>query len=69
MTISYLYLSEDDHFYFYLGDDGQDLTLYVLYCDKGNIKIHWHFISILHTDMTQVAEILPHVRQGNPYSR
>ena len=29
----------------------------------GNIKLYLHFISLPHTDMTQVIEILPQVRQ------
>ena len=35
---------------------------------RGNINMYLHFMSLLHIDMTQVAEILPHVRQGPTYS-
>ena len=34
----------------------------------GNIKIYLQILSILHTEMTQVFEILPHVRQKLTYS-
>ena len=33
-----------------------------------NIKMYLQFISFLHTDKPQVAEILPHVRQELTYS-
>ena len=35
---------------------------------RGNINIYLHFMSLLHTDMTQVLKILPHVRPGPTYS-
>ena len=35
---------------------------------KGNRYIYLHFMSSLHTDMTQADEILPQVRQGPSYS-
>ena len=43
------------------------LTLYVLYF-KENIKMYLHFISFLHTDTTQVVEIIPCVRQELNYA-
>ena len=35
---------------------------------RENINIYLHFLSFLHTDKTQVVEILPRVRQGPAYS-
>ena len=35
---------------------------------RGNINIYLHFVSFLHTDMTQVVEILPQIRQEPTYS-
>ena len=35
---------------------------------RGNINIYLHFLSLHHIDMTQIVEILPHVRQGPTYS-
>ena len=37
---------------------------------RGNINIYryLHFMSLLHTDMTQVLKILPHARPGSNYS-
>ena len=35
---------------------------------RGSINMYLHFTSFLHFDMAQVIEILPHVRQGPPYS-
>ena len=34
----------------------------------GNLKTYKQFISFLHTDMTQVVETLPHIRQEHSYS-
>ena len=34
----------------------------------GNINIYLHFVSFLHTDTTQVVEILPEIRQEPTYS-
>ena len=34
----------------------------------GNLKLHKQFISFLHTDMTQVVETLPNIRQELSYS-
>ena len=31
---------------------------------RANINIYLQFMSLLHIDMTQVVEILPHVKQG-----
>ena len=45
-----------------------DLTLDLLNLFRGNINIYLHFISLLHTDMTQVLKILPQVRPGPTYS-
>ena len=35
---------------------------------RENINMYLHFMSFLHTDKTQVAEIPPWVRQGPAYS-
>ena len=35
---------------------------------RENINIYLHFMSFLHTNKTQVAEIPPRVRQGPAYS-
>ena len=35
---------------------------------RGNKNIYLHFMALLYTDMAQVVEILPHVRQGHTYS-
>ena len=35
---------------------------------RGNINIYLHFVSFLHTDTTQVVEILPEIRQEPTYS-
>ena len=35
---------------------------------RGNINIYLHFVSFLHIDTTQVAEILPQTRQEPTYS-
>ena len=35
---------------------------------KGNINIYLHFMSLLHTNMTQVLKIIPQVRPGPTYS-
>ena len=34
----------------------------------GDINIHFHFMSLLHIDITQVLKILPQVRTGPTYS-
>ena len=35
---------------------------------RESIDMYLHFMLILHINMTQVVEILPHVRQGSTYS-
>ena len=35
---------------------------------RGNISIYLHFMSFLHSDTTQVVEILPQIRQEPSYS-
>ena len=35
---------------------------------RWNINIYLHFVSFLHIDMAQVAEILPQIRQEPTYS-
>ena len=36
---------------------------------RSNINIYSHFMSLLHIDMAQTDEIIPHVRQGLTYWR
>ena len=40
------------------------LTLYVLNFSEGTWNIYLHFMSLFHIDTTQVAKILPQIRQG-----
>ena len=44
-------------------------TLDVLIFFRGNKNLCLHLISFLHTDMPQVVEILPQVKQGLAYIR
>ena len=44
------------------------LTLNMLFFFIGNMKMYLWFIPFLYADMTQVVEILPHVRQDLTYS-
>ena len=44
--------------------DPTDRAIKGFYC----IYIYSYFMSLLHFDMTQVVEILPHVRKGPTYS-
>ena len=45
------------------------LTLDVLVYFRGNKYLYLYLISFLHTDMPQVLEILPQVKQGLAYIR
>ena len=44
------------------------LTLFVQKFSEGTLTYILHFMSLLHIDITQVPEILPHVRPGPTYS-
>ena len=52
----------------YFSQGHELLALYVLKFFRGSIKMYLHFMSFLHIDMTQVVEILPHIRSGSTYS-
>ena len=43
------------------------LTLYMLIvlAETYNVTMYLQFLSFLHTDMAQVAETLPHAREGS----
>ena len=41
-------------------------TLHVKFFSR-NIDMYFQFLAFLHTNMTQVVGILPHVRQGRTY--
>ena len=46
--------------------DSNELTICMLHFSEGT-KTYLHFMSLLHINMTQVVEIIPHVRQGPNY--
>ena len=52
------------------GGAGEHININPLHAKffRGNINIHLHFVSFLHTNKTQAVEIPHRVRQGPAYS-